>query len=103
MDGNLSNETFAVDAEKLDAEIAELADLKRSVSEKNGTLRNRIKQILEVRGYHPKAMKMVRDIDAMSETERADFLRTFEPMFEAMAAHKWRAEAEDLLAGAEAA
>jgi len=97
-DGNLSND-FTVDADALEGFLSELTDLKKSVSESAGDLRSRIKSILDQQGYHKKALAVIRDIEAMSETQRADFLRTFNPMLEAMRSLKWDAEGNDMLEG----
>jgi hypothetical protein len=91
------NSDFEVNSEDLDKILSELGSMKKTVSEANGKLRSRLKQILDEKGYHPKALAMVRQIDDMSETYRADFLRTFRPMFDAMMEGKWDGESADLL------
>lgn len=97
-DGNIGNNfNLDVDAGELDGILDELAGMQLSVTEANGSLRARIKEVLESRGWHKTALSMVRQIEDMSETKRADFLRTFEPMFEAMLETKWRAEQRDIL------
>ena len=100
MDGNISNE-FTVEPDALHGEIEELASMAKSVGEANGALRNRIKQIIEEKGYHPMALADSRKIDRMSETKRADYLRTFRPMFAAMYESKWRGQAADMVDFAE--
>lgn len=91
------NSGVEVEFDALEAILQELRDKAHTVGEANGALRSRIKQIIEETGYHKGALSQIRAIDNMSETARADFLRTFEPMFDAMIAGKWRDEAEDLL------
>ena len=92
---------FVCDPQLLEKYLRELADKKKAVGERNGKLRARLKDILKKEGYHARAMSMIRDIDAMSETELADFMRTFKPMFEAMYEFFWKAYIDnDLLAGA---
>lgn len=94
----MSND-FTVDPEKLASVLDELAGLAKPIAEKTGDLRNRIKEVLETQGYEKGALATIRKIEAMSETKRADFLRTFEPMFQAMLDLKWRAETSDMLEG----
>ena len=90
------NYDLQIDADALIAELEDLAQKKKAVGESNGELRKRISQILEQKGYHKSALAMIRQIDAMSRTSRNDFLRTFEPMFDAMLSAKWRDEQQDL-------
>ncbi|WIY24241.1 hypothetical protein [Parasedimentitalea psychrophila] len=96
MDGNLSNEEFQVGASALQVQLDELADLGGTVSEANGDLRSLIKQIVDEEGYHKRALGVIREIDKMSETKRADFLRTFGPMLDAMRAGKWDTDTTDM-------
>lgn len=96
MDGGISNE-FAVDGDTLEGFLDELSNLKKSVSESAGDLRSRIKAILDDQGYHKKALATIRDIQAMSETQRADFLRTFNPMLKAMRDLQWDDEGADMV------
>ncbi len=92
---------FVCDAPQLEKYVRELADKAKTVAERNGKLRARLKDILKKEGYHRVAMANIRQIDAMSETELADFMRTFKPMFEAMYAEFWKPFIDnDLLAGA---
>lgn len=93
---SISNE-FAVDPKDLIEDLSNLSNLKDGVSEATGELRSQIKQILDSRGYHKKALAMIRDLDAMSETKRADVLRTFLPMLNAMRDAKWDSEMKDML------
>ena len=94
---NENTNQFTADGKELQKEINELSDMKSSVSEATGELRSKIKSILDNKGYHSKALAIIRELDAMSETKRADVLRTFSPMFEAMLELKWRKESEDML------
>ncbi len=93
----LSNSMMEIDGDELLQILHELDGKKQVVSEKNGDLRNAIKQVIEDHGWHKAALAQIRAIAAMSETARADFLRTFEPMFEAMNEMVWRQERLDLL------
>ena len=96
MSEEMTNE-FDVYYGDLKTDLDLLSDLKKTVGEHNGELRSNLKHILETRGYHKKAMAIIRDIDAMSETERADVLRTLLPMMDAMNDGKWSGEGTDML------
>lgn len=88
---------FDVGYVDLKEDLRVLTDLMKDVGESTGTLRSNLKHILETRGYHKKAMAIIRDIDAMSETGRADVLRTLLPMMSAMNEGKWADEGKDML------
>ena len=92
-----SNLFVEVDGSELQQILDDLGDKKREVDEANGALRAALKEILEDAGWNKKALQAIRQIDAMSETQRADFLRTFKPMFEALYAHGWAFEVQDLV------
>lgn len=91
------NSNLDVDYKDLQAYLDELKDKAHGVAEATSSLRTRIKSIIEEKGYHKGALGMIRQIENMSQTARADFLRTFEPMFDAMVENKWRAESDDML------
>lgn len=91
-----SNSEIDIDYGELQEILNELEDKKDTVSEATGALRSRIKAVVDETGWHKGALAKIREIDAMSETARADFLRTFEPMFDAMVSQKWRDEMQDL-------
>lgn len=97
-DGELTNE-FSVKGQELEDFLSELSNMQKTISEATGDIRSRIKVILDQQGYHKKALAVVRSINAMSETQRADFLRTFIPMMEAMRDLKWDAEGADMIGG----
>jgi len=84
------------DLSKLDADIQRVHKSAKPIQERTGEHRERIKQILDQRGYHKGAFGDLVKIDRMSETKRADFLRTFVPAFNIMA-EKWGADVIDLL------
>lgn len=90
------NTEFTVDPEQLDQDLAELTALKDDVSAANGELRSAIGQKIETRGYHKNALKTIREIDDMATTKMADFMRSFEPMFEARLPI-WREKIQDML------
>ena len=77
--------------------LAELNNKATSISEATGTLRSAIKGHLDQKGWHKQALGLVRTIDDMSDTKRADFLRTFLPMFDMMMDRKWRKAMVDLI------
>jgi len=93
------NSKVAVDYDELAGFLAELEDKGTAISEANGRLRSRLKEIIENRNWNKKALSVIREIDKMSQTGRADFLRTFEPMFEEMYSNKWADEVSDMLDG----
>lgn len=90
---------FKCDPKKLAAQIAGLADDQHAISQATGSLRSHLKAILDQEGYHSNAMATIRKIHGMNKTQRADFMRTFQPMFEAMNAAFWSKDMEDLLDG----
>ena len=92
----MSNE-FEVDTDALIGHLSDLAQSKKAISEKSGELSKQLERINETEGYEAQAMAMIRKIDAMSETKRADCLRTFVPMFEGMLLAKW--SDDDMLDG----
>lgn len=77
--------------------LENLKNAAKAVAEATGNLRSRIKSTLEAKRWHKGALSTVRSIDAMSDSARADFLRTFEPMFDLMMQAKWRGALKDLL------
>lgn len=83
--------------DELQGVLNELADYKDAVNEANGRLRAAIKAVLDEHGIHKGALATIRQIEGMSETARADYLRSFEPMFDAMLSHRWRDEQANLL------
>jgi len=101
MDGsvNLSNSQIEVDYDELEQILSSLADKKRTISEASGALRSAIKAVIDDHGWHKGALATIRRIDDMSETARADFLRSFAPLYEAMQEYKWRDELDDLFDG----
>lgn len=69
----------------------------KEVTEANGAHRSGIKQILEDREWNKTAFADIRKIDNMSETKRADYLRTLQPLLQIMLDAKWSSELDDLL------
>jgi hypothetical protein len=91
------NSAIEIDAAELQRLLDELECKKKAVTEATGALRARLKEILDDTGWHKGALQTIRQIASMSETKRADFLRTFEQMFDALMEHGWRQEMVDLL------
>ena len=75
-----------------------LSGKKKAVDEANGKLRQALKEVINDRGFHDQAFAVIRKMDAMSETSRADFLRTFDALYGVMKRGKWDQEGSDLLA-----
>lgn len=90
-----------VDPGYLSGVLNELANLKKTVGEAAGSLRQRLNQILENTTWNKRALAHIREIQDMSDTKRADYLRSFEPMFDAMMEHEWRDTMDDLFSGEE--
>ncbi|MBM2293806.1 hypothetical protein JQX09_17905 [Sulfitobacter pseudonitzschiae] len=90
------NSEMDIDYAELSAFIEEMQNKQKTVSEATGSLRSHLKASLDKTGWHKGAAAMIRQIDGMSETSRADFLRTFEPMFDVMISKKWRDEQQDI-------
>lgn len=84
-----------VDYDQLQKDLDVLAQKQKSISEATGDLRAAIKNVLDTRGYHKGALSVIRQIDAMSDAKLADFLRTFEPLFDVMLSKKWRDKAQN--------
>lgn len=81
----------------LRAILDDVASTGREVTEANGSHRSNIKSILEDREWNKTAFADIRKIDNMSETKRADYLRTMQPLLEIMLEAKWSRELKDLL------
>lgn len=87
---------FEVDLDKLLRELDEIEGKKDEVSSATGDLRSMIKSILDSSGYHKTALAMIRQINDMPATKKADCLRTFKPMFETLFP-VWEREVQDML------
>lgn len=95
------NSKIDVDHDVLAEVLDKLSNEKREVSESAGKLRSSINGVIEKEGWHKTALAQIRTIDDMSETKRADFLRSFIPMFEALLENRWADQMTDMLSGAE--
>lgn len=91
------NSLLDIDRNEVEQYLEELANKKRGIDEKTGELRARIKEVIESTGWNKKALSDIRKIDAMSDTARADYLRTFLPMLDVMDAAHWKDERVDML------
>lgn len=91
------NSVDEIEYDELQSLLDDLSDKQRHVTEATGGLRARLKAILDEKGWNKSALGMIRQIENKSETARADFLRTFEPMFDAMVSKKWRDEMHDMI------
>lgn len=94
----IGHNSIDVDYNDLSGVLVDLANLKKQVSEANGDLRQAIKAYLDKYGWNKKALAVIRDIAAMSQTARKDFLLTFDAMYAAMKAEEWDGEVADLFA-----
>jgi hypothetical protein len=87
---------FSVDLDRLLKELTEIDGKKDEVSSATGDLRSTIKTILDDSGYHKSALAMIRQINDMPDTKKADCLRTFKPMFDALYP-VWERAIQDML------
>ena len=91
-----NSEEFEVDLDKLLRELGEIEGKKGEVSSATGDLRSTIRGILENSGYHKTALAMIRQINDMPSTKKADCLRSFKPMFERLFP-VWEGQVQDML------
>lgn len=100
---DLPNQTpediLGVTFEEFVALFDEIDGKKKAVDEANGSLRSLIKAKLEAKKWNKTGLAMIRQLKAMSPTQRADVIRTFKPMFELMMDRSWRSELDDLASG----
>lgn len=90
------NSELHVDPQDLAKDLDDLRGTKKAIDEANGEHRSSLKDILDRRGYHKGAMSTIRSIDDMSETKRADFMRSFLPMLDALIETRWASDQSDL-------
>lgn len=95
-----TTEEFTVDAQKLRSDLDKVHNKKRASSESSSALGQLRKSTVEGLGCHKDAFASIEKIDAKSEEDRADYLRSFIPMFEAMLPD-WQEEMADMLDGLE--
>ena len=87
------NNGFKADAKSLQNHLDALTLKQKDITSATGALRAALKEILEKEGYHKTATAHIRKVDAMSDTARADYLRTYKPMFEG----RWQNEMADMI------
>ncbi len=91
------NSIVHIDFDELRTVIDDLANDQTTVSEASGFLRANIKAVIEEKGWHKGALNQIRKIDGMSETARADYLRTFLPMLNVMRQNGWDDDVQDMI------
>lgn len=96
------NSRITVDIDDLTAILSTLDNTQQSITEATGRHRAKIKEILEEQAWNKGALATIRKIHAMSPTARADFIRTFDPLFKCMMTAIWDDELDDMLADLEA-
>ena len=96
-----SADEFTVDLQKLRSELDSLHNKARASSESSGDLGQRRKQAVDSLGCHKDALSIIERVDRMSDDKRADFMRSFGPMFDAMRP-QWDEAAQDMVDKAEA-
>lgn len=94
-----NNPTIDISAKDLLELIREVGDMKDTVTEATGKVGARVKEIVKDNEWHKGAFGLIRKIEAMSQTERNDFLRTFDALYEILMENAWRTELDDLLSG----
>lgn len=82
---------------KIEGYHGELSNLQKAIKEMTGKKGSRVKTILEVEDWNRKGMSDIITIMNMSESARADFLRTFHPLFMILYKEEWESEMHDLL------
>jgi hypothetical protein len=98
-DAALNNSTVEMDEKKFVELCHELMGHQGDISSATGRLRSTLKEYLKETGHHKGAVGDIRKIDNMTETARADYLRTFLPYLEAMLAKRWKKQQPDFLDG----
>lgn len=81
--------------------LTDLEDTQQTITEATGRHRQKIKEILEDQKWNKSALATIRKINGQSETERADFLRTFDALYRVMMEAVWMGELDDLLSDME--
>lgn len=92
---------YECDAQKLRAALDVIHDKKRGSGESSQKLSKERKEQAERLGCERDALALIERVDGMSEEKRADFLRTFVPMFEALMPD-WEDKMRDMVDQAQA-
>lgn len=93
------NSDIDISYDDLKSLLDEAAQTAKAVNEANGAHRSKLKEIIEDQEWNKNAFADIRKIANMSETKRADFLRTFIPLLDVMRDAVWDNELSDLLDG----
>lgn len=96
-DDQLRNAVDNVEATELNNILDELAGDQKAISEATASLRSNLKSVLKDKGWNKAALAAIRGMHSKSASARADFLRTFDPMYRALLEAKWRDEMHDLV------
>ena len=96
-EASLSNSKVEVNETKFLELCAALSQHQGNITSATGKLRAELKEYLKETGHHKGAVGDIRKIDNMTETARADYLRTFMPYLEAMLAKRWKKQQPDFL------
>lgn len=88
---------LSIGFEDLRSILADIDDRKTTVGEATGRYRSHLKQILEEQTWNKTALGDILKINRMSETARADYLRTFRALFEVMCVNLWDDELRDMI------
>lgn len=93
------NSEIEISYDDLKSLLDETAQTAKAINEANGAHRSKLKEIIEDQEWNKTAFGDIRKIANMSETKRADFLRTFIPLLDVMRDAVWDNELSDLLDG----
>lgn len=85
------------DFNELNGFIVELADMKQDITAATAKLRTRLKAILETKKWNKSAVAEIRKVANMTQTARADYLRTFKILFAIMCHEKWDNDLRDMI------
>ncbi|WP_406646912.1 hypothetical protein QEZ52_00420 [Aliisedimentitalea scapharcae] len=91
-----ATEEFTVDTQKLRGALDRIHGKATSSSESSSSLAQARKQEAESLDCHKDALSIVERIDKMSPDKKADFLRSFSPMFSALLP-QWEGEFKDMV------
>lgn len=96
MPKDMQDKEFSLDLQKLRGSLDRIHSKATSSSESSSSLSQQRKQEVETLGCHKDALSIIERIDKMSEDKRADFLRSFQPMFDGLMP-QWEEEMQDML------
>ena len=96
MPKDMQDKEFSLDLQKLRGSLDRIHGKATSSSESSSSLGQQRKQEVETLGCHKDALSMIERIDRMSDEKRADFLRSFQPMFDGLMP-QWDEDMQDML------